>query len=210
VDLCFAGVEGGAGSQGSRLVQKILSTAVDAETEPLRLTLRLEKKEYQEGVFCWRGFLYYKWTLAEAAPHVGRVVEQVASIRPRGTMSLETKTNLARSREVLRKSILSICGGCRKTLKIYDDAFASLTGGQPTAFRDFLLGAPALFTDLGERLGAVNHIVSFWNYRFPAGKPPVVTPDELTDIFNDFEGSLSFPDARPGESVLPRPEVING
>jgi hypothetical protein len=53
-------------------------------------------------------------------------------------------------------------------------------------------GARAMFNDLGERLGAVNSVVSFWNYRFPKGKLPVVTPEELVDIFADFESSLSF------------------
>ena len=58
--------------------------------------------------------------------------------------------------------------------------------------REFLLSAPAMFCDLGERLGAVNHIVSFWNFRFPQGKMPIVTGPELVDILADFEESLAF------------------
>jgi hypothetical protein len=49
-----------------------------------------------------------------------------------------------------------------------------------------------MFCDLGERLGAVNHIVSFWNFRFPQGKLPTVTGPELIDILADFEESLAF------------------
>jgi len=56
------------------------------------------------------------------------------------------------------------------------------------------LNAPAMFCELGERLGAVSHIVSFWNFRFPQGRLPVVTGPELMDIFTDFESSLSFPE----------------
>lgn len=204
IDLCYAGVSGGSSGdgsgQGSRLVKKILSNAVDAETEPLRLTLRLEKQQYQEGVFCWKGFLYYKWTLAEAMPGVRRVAKAIAEARPRGPTNDETKIYIAKSKESLRRSILMICETAKQTLQVYDDAFSHLIDGQPTAFRDFLLGAPAMFTDLGERLGAVNHIVSFWNYRFPQGKLPVVTPEELMDIFTDFEGSLSFPELKRAQT----------
>jgi hypothetical protein len=203
VDLCYNGVGGGSsGDQGSVLVRKILSNSVGAETEPLRLTLRLEKKEYQEGVFCWKGFLYYKWTMAEAMPSVKRVSEMIGKAKPRGNMDMTTRSYLEKTRQTLQDSILKITGTARKTLGVYDQAFASLMGGQPTAFRDFLLSAPAMFTDLGERLGAINHIISFWDYRFPAGKLPVVTPEELNDIFADFESSLAFPELT-GERTPP-------
>ena len=195
IDLCYQGAGADAvadGGQSSRLVTKILSNAVDAETEPLRLTLRLEKKEYQEGVFCWKGFLYYKWTLAEAMPNVKQVADAIAKARPRGALDTETKAHLEKSRESLKGSILSTIETARRSLKVYDQAFASLIDGKPTAFRDFLLGAPAMFCDLGERLGAVSHIISFWNFRFPQGKLPVVTGPELMDILADFEGSLAF------------------
>ena len=39
----------------------------------------------------------------------------------------------------------------------------------PKTFRDFLLSAPHMFLELGEKLGAISHIVSFWRYRFPTG-----------------------------------------
>jgi hypothetical protein len=197
VDLCFQGGAAGSGAAGSRLVQKILSNTVDAETEPLRLTLRLEKREYQEGVFCWKGFLYYKWTIAEALPDVSRVADAIASARPRGAVAPETMVYLGKMRETLRDSILSSLETARRTLRTYDSAFESLIGGKPQAFRDFLLSAPGMFCELGERLGAVNHIVSFWSYRFPQGRLPVVTGEELMDIFSDFEASLSFPESGP-------------
>ena len=206
IDLCYQGIDDG-GAASSKLVKKILSNAVGAETEPLRLTLRLEKKEYQQGVFCWKGFLYYKWTLAEAMPAVNRVAEAIGKAKPRGAMDLSTRTYLEKTRADLQQSVINICGTARKTLSVYDRAFASLVGGQPNAFRDFLLGAPAMFTDLGERLGAVNHITSFWDFRFPRGRMPVITPEELTDIFADFESSLAFPEVQ-ARSGLPKPAVI--
>jgi hypothetical protein len=197
IDLCYVNEPATANlkndrSHSSRLVKKILSNAVDAETEPLRLTLRLERRDYQEGVFCWKGFLYYKWTLADAMPGVTRVADAIAAARAHGTTNAETRTYLEKSRRGLGRAILQICEGAKASLKVYDTAFARLVGGEPTAFREFLLNAPGMFTELGERLGAVNHIVSFWNFRFPSGQLPKVTPEELFDIFTDFDNSLSF------------------
>jgi len=87
-------------------------------------------------------------------------------------------------------------------LRLYDQAFASLIDGRPQAFRDFLLGAPGMFCELGERLGAVSHIVSFWNIRFPKGHLPVVTGPELMDIFADFESSLAFAETASATAQL--------
>ena len=65
-----------------------------------------------------------------------------------------------------------------KVLAVYDDSFADLVAHQtPKTFRDFLLSAPYMFLELGEKMGAISHIVSFWRYRFPAGRAaPISTP----------------------------------
>ena len=57
-----------------------------------------------------------------------------------------------------------------KALAVYDSSFNDLVEHQtPKTFRDFLLSAPYMFLELGEKLGAISHIVSFWRYRFPPG-----------------------------------------
>ena len=61
----------------------------------------------------------------------------------------------------------------------------------PKAFRDFLLSAPHLFLELGEKMGAISHIVSFWRYRFRKGVPPRADADELCAIFQDFESGFA-------------------
>jgi len=197
IELCFAGGEttGRAGA-GAKLVRKILSITVDEDTEPLRLTLRLEKDEYQEGVFCWKGFLYYKWTVAEQLKDIERVATSIGLVHPSGPVEPELKAYINRTRDALGRSILTVRDAARETLTVYDRAFASLVDGQPQAFRDFLLSAPSMFADLGERLGAVNHIASFWQFRFPMGRPAFITAEELCETFMDFEDSLSFPELR--------------
>lgn len=185
--------EAGGGAAASKLVEKLLSNSADDGFAPLKETLRLSDKDYQDGVFCWRGFLYYKWVLAELAPQLSEIMKELAAVRPRGPQTPETQRYLPAARARIDAAITKCVDSVNAMLAVYDKAYRGLTiDGQPTAFRDFLLAAPAMFMALGEQSGAVQHIVSFWRYRFPARRPTPVSPDELMDIFLDFEDGLEF------------------
>ena len=187
--------QGGGGQAASRLTEKLLSSAPDSGFEPLRDTLHLKDKDYQDGVFCWRGFLYYKWVLAELAPRISRVMAEVQQVQPRGPRSAETSAYLPGARGRLSETIARTVASVDKMLDVYNCAYNSLTlEGQPMAFRDFLLAAPDMFMALGEQCGAVQHIVSFWRFRFQRGCATPVSPEELMDILLDFEDSLAFLD----------------
>ncbi|HUB84635.1 MAG TPA: hypothetical protein VL971_03005, partial [Rhizomicrobium sp.] len=79
----------------------------------------------------------------------------------------------------------------RKIVAVYDNAYAGLIERHdPQSFRQFLLGAPGLFFELGEKIGAMSHVTSFWNYRFPPGQPRSADAEELSAILLDFAQSL--------------------
>ena len=180
-------------NHAAKLARKILLNANDAMLEPLRQVMQLSPEQYQEGIFGWKAFLYYKWRLTNVLPQLNAVVDEIGAITPPGAMTSEMKAFLASTKETIRKTMISSCRKVRDTLGVYDEAYAGMTKrGDPLQFRDFLLRAPALFNDLGERLGAVDHVICFWRFRFPTGKKPVITADELAGIFTDFEQSLAF------------------
>jgi hypothetical protein len=185
-----------------KLTRKILANSADAELEPLRRTMQLDVQQFQEGVFCWKAFLYYKWQLADLLPRVAPVLKQIETIRPRGPQGDDIKVYLMGARETLRKALVGACRSVKTTLEIYDHAYGALTqNSDPTAFREFLLKAPEMFNELGEKLGAIEHIVSFWRFRFPGDKLPVISADELADLFMDFEGSLGFEKSSDGSGM---------
>ena len=96
------------------------------------------------------------------------------------------------------------------TLAIYDNAYYMLTQkSDPQVFKNFLLSAPELFKALGERLGAVQHLLSFWRYRVPEGTRPQMAADELLDIFGDFENSLDVVNNQP-ETAIPNIDLTSG
>ncbi len=165
--------------------------------EPLRLSLGMSKPEFDEGVFCWKGFIYYKWSLDQVLPDVPAVADEIAAARSADVLSGDRMIYVTRARRDLQKAIGDACRTVNATLNVYDRAFNDLArNGQPRAFREFLLQAPAMFYALGERLGAVQHIISFWRFRFPADQRSKVSADELIDILMDFEASLALSPAQ--------------
>ena len=208
VNISLGGVAGANAT--ASLVQKLLGENAALELQPLRHTLKLEETEYEEGLFCWRGFLYYKWGLQENLKAAPVVAEQVCGIRTRGPADADTKAYLGDARERLARGILDACHQIEATLRVYDDAYAQLTReGNPQAFRDFLLNAPVMFVELGERLGALNHIISFWKYRFAGLKPQTLQPLELADLLMDFDDSLAAWPSGPAPVQAARPPVAD-
>jgi hypothetical protein len=179
-------------NMSARFAQKILGDSQSEDLEPLRLSLGLTREAFDEGLFCWKGFLYYKWVLLDLAPKIPAVAAQIRTIQPRGSVNVEDRTFIASRRRRLIKSLSLCCETVRQTLKIYDDAYRELTcNRRPDLFKAFLLQAPDLFNELGEQLGSVQHVISFWQYRFPPNTQIRISGEELIEMLSDFESSLS-------------------
>ncbi len=200
---------GGDSSSSGRLVSAMLSNEIDEKLEPLRLTLGLTGNDFREGVFSWRGFLYYKWSMASFWPDVMGVLREINTIQPFGGTTPEQKVYLTAARRNIISMVRDNGTHVNKALSIYDASFADLVEKQtPKTFRDFLLSAPYMFLELGEKLGAISHIVSFWRYRFPPGGPTYIDADELAAIFQDF--SCGFGEKLQSESsIIKKPVVID-
>ncbi len=183
--------EGVGAGNITKLVEALLSSKTDERLEPLRLTLRLEGEAYREGIFSWKGFLYYKWVLNTLWPNLKEVLQDLARVRVVGPRDAQFIAAIEEMRGRLRDAMQSQVRSVMTYLKMYDAVFGKLTGeGNATAFRDFLLESPDMFMALGEGAGTMSHIATFWRYRFPKGKPLTATMGELFDILQDFESSL--------------------
>jgi hypothetical protein len=211
VDLAYGGgkTSGAPNANISKLVSLLLSGQDDTRLEPLRLTLGLEGENFREGIFSWKGFLYYKWVLNSLWPELREVIAELSEIKVVGPRDYEMLNQVKDVGGRVNQAILGQVRKVRSTLQVYDDAFAELTtAGNPMAFRDFLLKSPEMFITLGERTGMVSHIASFWRYRFPKGRPLKVELDELFDILQDFHQGLGEDEDKPkqvatvGDSAL--------
>ncbi|MBO9706765.1 MAG: hypothetical protein J7521_01015 [Caulobacter sp.] len=193
INLAYQGsgrVVGGA--HAARLVEALLSTDVDERLEPLRETLVMDGESFKEGVFSWKGFLYYKWMLTRLWPELETVSGEIGRLVVTGARDPETSRFIEETRKRLRRGVIAERTAILRALAVYDQAFEDLIdNGRPQAFREFLLRAPDMFLSLGEKVGVIAHIASFWRYRFPEGQTPVADVDEAVDILQDFDSGLS-------------------
>lgn len=190
INLAFATGGRDAGDLSKRLAEKLMTDETAKSLDPLRQTLRLSGEEYIEGVFAWKGFLYYKWLMDEIRPSLEEFKPRFAGLKILRTDS-EERRELAEMRKAILVKVQHAIARVDETLMEYGVAFASLTDGQPAAFRTFLLKAPSMFIPIGEAVGVVRHIDSFWRFRFPDAASPVMEADEAIEVLHDFETTLA-------------------
>ncbi|MGN6366373.1 hypothetical protein [Asticcacaulis taihuensis] len=184
---------GSVGGSAIKLAGKILANELDTELWPLKATLRMADDEFSDGIFSWRGFLYFKWRHIELQDEMRKVLEGLSTYQPIGACDDGTRDYLKEVRPRLASRIVNAVASVGRTLNVYDRAYHALVHGEnPGPFRRFLLDGPSLFFELGESIGILSHIASFWSYRM--GQQMMtqrLTPFEYGDILMDFEESLS-------------------
>jgi len=198
------------GSPHERLVSAMLASEIGDSLEPLRAILDLAGDDFRNGIFSWRGFLYYKWSMNNFWPDVMPVLREIHAIQPEGSQTPDQHAFLNRVRKTIIASVRDAGNEVNKALSRYDLVFGELLANQSAKhFRDFLLSAPLMFLELGEQLGAISHIVSFWRHRFPNGSQFIVNSEELVAILQDF--TTGFREKmRADEEIIKRPMVIDG
>lgn len=193
IELAYVGRDG-ADDRTAKLVEILLASDTDERLAPLRATLRLDGPAYSEGIFAWRGFLYYKWAFGDLMDALGTVVPEIGRLEVDDSANPELLAFVMDARHKLQRTIQDRSSEVATMLTRYDTAFVRLTeAGDALAFRAFLLQSPALFLELGERIGMISHIASFWRYRFPQGSSIRAPSDEVLDLLQDFQTGLARP-----------------
>jgi hypothetical protein len=183
-----------ASGTARKMAEIMLVNDIDPRLEPLRLTLRLEGESYRAGIFAWKGFLYYKWASDTLLKQLRPVIAEIGrlDITDRSDPNLNDYVDAARNR--LQKAIQARLLDVARGLGAYDEAFVGLTQkGDAIGFREFLLSSPPLFLQLGNLIGALSHIATYWRYRFPPPSVLRADTEDVVEILQDFEESLSRP-----------------
>ena len=196
VQLSTTGTE--SGTFIKRLAGKMLSGNAEQELGPLREALNMTGEAYLDGIFAWRGFLYFKWSYANAAPAVDRLKAAIRSVRTAYPAREPLNSYLAGARDRLCLALDKATKEIADLLGNYDQSYQALVQNQdPGTFRSFLLAAPDQFMQIGLPLGALQHMLSFWRYRFNPTQPQSVLPDELADLFADVEETMGTRHSAP-------------
>lgn len=194
---------GGNQNGTGKMVSALLSSDVDEKLEPLRQTLSLGENEFREGVFSWRGFIYYKWCFSECWPVLVNCLRHLSALKPVGAISSDQKSYLAEARKNILLGAKDNSDGVRRLLQIYDDAYGGLLGGRNASqFKQFLLNAPALFLEIGEKMGTLSHITNFWRFRF-ADPKAAMDAEELVMVLQDLSKGFSAVPPASGQRTNP-------
>jgi hypothetical protein len=77
--------------------------------------------------------------------------------------------------------------------RIYDEVFDALTEQRtPEPFRRFLVDGPRLFARLGERMGRLEQLVSYWQHQFPGRSVRQISPEAVFDGLRHLLSALSL------------------
>lgn len=177
-----------------KLVTKIISGRTDDGLDHLRLALSLSHEDFKEGIFAWRGFLYYKWSQSNLSSQVSDLLDALMALMPRGALKSETVRTIVVNKISLKKAILNSMNEIKITLKNYDDSYnALISKSDPLLFKNFLLSSPELFIKLGLQLGMLNYICNFWKFRFQSeNKKMLFETEEFFDLMLEFQQGLSI------------------
>jgi hypothetical protein len=174
-----------------RLARKMLSSQYDEELAPLQMTLRMSKEEFRDGMFGWKGLLYYKWLAKRIEGDLPGLLSGMLGVRPKRHITrqqIEDSAALVRS---IGASISEYFNAVSDRVRSYDSSYQKLTRQQdPVGFRAFLLRAPQMFLEMGDFVGMLEHSVEFWKYRSRDIEPSRFTGDDYLELILDLKDGL--------------------
>jgi hypothetical protein len=198
--LIMAAFGGKSRSGAMKLGGKILSDTLDEELKPLQETMRLTDWQFTEAVFAWRGFLYYKWRHASLQGALREVLAALGSYHPLPTQDERIKNYLRNARPRLAVLMSNAIHRATAALAIYEEAYLGLIErNDPSPFKRFLLNGTQLFAELGDAIGALNHITSYFSFRMSNGRNggrKRLESIEFADMLLDFEASFPQSETR--------------
>jgi hypothetical protein len=157
----------------------------------LRETLGMDEAQYEEGIFGWKGLLYYRWRIREARDDLRRFLIELNDVTVRGATWEENK-EVSDIRRAILKMSKDRWRALTSVIDDYDSQYARFCeGGDPTAIRDFLLKAHAYFGQLGADLSAVTHVTSFWEYWWKDREKGSLSATDALEMFPNFLRSLT-------------------
>jgi len=175
--------------QSSTITHKLMTDETATSLEPLRQVLQMSGDEWSEGVFAWKGFLYYSWNIDATAKVMPQLQRQLLAARIAGASRQEI-----REIDIIRRRISRCLSYLHKVamdgVGQYRSAYKDLIDGKPTSFQEFLKNAAASFIEVGEAFGMIMHMRSFYNFRFrDLGRQ--LAFDEAHEIFRDLDNQFA-------------------
>jgi hypothetical protein len=203
IKLCFGEVKY-HDERAKRLSQLLVADHDSPELEPLRVTLRMDGAEFMSAMFAWKAFLYYRWRAHDLTPALKATIKSMGRIGRR-RYDTDALRFVLSAKVLLETTLAKSWREIGLKLKMYDRAYEGLTQDQkPENFRRFLMTGSDLFIDLGNRIGVLEQVVSFWEHRLIQHHTGNQSPEEVLDAMRDLLQGLSI-----WPSAFPTPRIAD-
>ncbi len=194
VAMAFGGSTAGVSPQAKKLAAVLLSDETSENLRVLQRSLRLSDDEYRQGMFGWKGVLYYSWSSDEIYKAFLGFLSDVKDLRFVGCRGDE-QGYLDHTKQQIILAARGRWKRLRGVIESYNTEFEDFArNGNAAALKNFLLSAPALFLQIGEDLASVQHVASYWKFWRRNKQGPMRVEDALV-LLPDFAASLGPDDA---------------
>lgn len=175
-----------------KLVNAIMTDGEDERFQMLSHAMRMTEEEFKDGLFAWKGFLYYKWQHRQLLDDATYFMTTLAKLKVVGPIDPETALELNRLRNEVRHAFRNLHLSVASIIGRYDDSYRDLTeNGRPNAFREFMFDAPGQFTILSEAIGVASDLVSYWRHQFPPPLPPALSAEAACIQLREMSENLT-------------------
>ncbi|WP_323760378.1 hypothetical protein [Maricaulis sp.] len=156
----------------------------------LRQTLGMTKEEFVDGMFGWKGVLYYRWKLNEATERLRRFVIEMDDVIIRGVTAQE-RNQINEIRKLILKETRQRWAALVSVLDGFQEEFERFCrSGDPVTIRNFLLKADGYFYHFGSDLSALTHVTSYWEYWWRGRELGSLSARDAMEVFPAFLRSL--------------------
>ena len=147
-----------------RMARKLLDNDGTDNLGPLRDILGLTDGQLRDGIFGWKGVLYYKWSSENILKETLSTINDLRNFVPSRRSQPELNKELTLQIKYLGRQMVYLIYGIKNQVESYNASFQNFKSGTGSKdFRNFILSARATFISLGVNIGIVTHINSSWH-----------------------------------------------
>ncbi len=201
IDMLVRKAVGGDGdmatlAQSKKLAKVLFEDEDSPQLTVIREALRMSPQEYRDGVFGWKGTLYYSWRSADCYAELVEFLKALRGLKVIGLMG-EDRTEMRSIMASIGQLAMGRWNRLKGRLDAYHNEFNTFVQrGDPAALKSFMTRAPELFVEMGEDLGRLQHVSAYWKFWTHGRRGQSMTAQEAFDLLPDFEAALQVTDLR--------------
>ncbi|MEO1038407.1 MAG: hypothetical protein AAFX09_02600 [Pseudomonadota bacterium] len=181
---------GGDMSQSLKLARILFEDEESKQLEFLRHALRMTPDEYRAGVFGWKGTLYYYWSCDAWYAQLQGFMAALRGLKIVGAAPGD-RVEIDDMIYAVLEGASARWGRIKSRLASYDEEFSRfVNNGDPAALKAFLHRAPGMFLEMGEDIGSLQHLLSYWRFWTDGQPKKQMTASDALEILPDFEAAV--------------------